>query len=77
MKNVWTVWPSLQKRIQSAKRRLVILDFDGTLAKIAKTPHEVVLKKNTITAPKSGKVVFIGFSDNQPVEYNQILLIIE
>jgi trehalose 6-phosphate phosphatase len=47
MKNVWTVWPSLQKRIQSAKRRLVILDFDGTLAKIAKTPHEVVLKKNT------------------------------
>ena len=38
---------------------------------------EAMKVMNTITAPKSGKVVFIGFSDNQPVEYNQILLIIE
>ena len=47
MRYVWSVWPSLQKRIQAAKRKLLILDFDGTLAKIAKTPQEVVLKKNT------------------------------
>lgn len=38
---------------------------------------EAMKVMNTITAHKSGKVVFIGFSDNQPVEYNQILLIIE
>lgn len=38
---------------------------------------EAMKVMNTITAHKSGKVVFIGFADNQPVEYNQILLIIE
>jgi len=32
---------------------------------------------NTITAHKSGKVVFIGFEDSQPVEFNEPLVIIE
>jgi biotin carboxyl carrier protein len=32
---------------------------------------------NTITAHKSGKVVFVGFEDGQPIEFNQLLLIIE
>ena len=32
---------------------------------------------NSITAHRSGKITFIGFEDNQPVEFNQILLIIE
>ena len=32
---------------------------------------------NSITAHKSGKVTFIGFEDNQPIEFNQLLIIIE
>ena len=38
---------------------------------------EAMKVMNTITAHKSGKITFIGFEDSQPVEYNQILLIIE
>ena len=32
---------------------------------------------NTINAEKNGKVVFIGFEDGQPVEFDQLLVIIE
>ena len=32
---------------------------------------------NTINAPKGGKVVFVGFEDGQPVEFEQLLVIIE
>ena len=38
---------------------------------------EAMKVMNTITAHKSGKIIFIGFEDSQPVEYNQTLLIIE
>ena len=38
---------------------------------------EAMKVMNTITAHKSGKVAFIGFEDNQPIEFNQLLLIIE
>ena len=38
---------------------------------------EAMKVMNSITAHKSGKIIFIGFEDNQPVEFNQILLIIE
>tara|TARA_Y100001947_G_scaffold151140_1_gene151011 strand:- start:199 stop:675 length:477 start_codon:yes stop_codon:yes gene_type:complete len=38
---------------------------------------EAMKVMNTIAAPKSGKVVFIGFEDSQPVEFNQLLVIIE
>ena len=38
---------------------------------------EAMKVMNTITAHKSGKVTFIGFEDSQPVEFEQILLIIE
>ena len=38
---------------------------------------EAMKVMNSITAHKSGKIIFIGFEDNQPVEYKQILLIIE
>ena len=38
---------------------------------------EAMKVMNIITAHKSGKIVFIGFEDKQPVEYDQILLIIE
>ena len=47
MKYAWSVWPSLQKRICSSKQKLLILDFDGTLAKIVKKPHEAALEKQT------------------------------
>ena len=38
---------------------------------------EAMKVMNSITAHKSSKITFIGFEDNQPVEFNQILLIIE
>ena len=38
---------------------------------------EAMKVMNTITAPKGGKVVFIGFEDGQPVEFEQLLVIIE
>ena len=47
MRYVWSVWPSLQKKICSKKNKLLILDFDGTLAQIAMTPREVVLENKT------------------------------
>ena len=38
---------------------------------------EAMKVMNTITAPKGGKVMFIGFEDGQPVEFEQLLVIIE
>ena len=38
---------------------------------------EAMKVMNTITAPKSGKIVFIGFEDGQPVEFDQLLVVIE
>ena len=38
---------------------------------------EAMKVMNTIVAPKSGKVVFIGFEDSQPVEFDQLLIVIE
>ena len=38
---------------------------------------EAMKVMNTINAPKGGKVVFIGFKDGQPVEFEQLLVIIE
>ena len=38
---------------------------------------EAMKVMNTITAPKGGKVVYIGFEDGQPVEFEQLLVIIE
>ncbi len=38
---------------------------------------EAMKVMNTIYAPKRGKVVFIGFEDGQPVEFEQLLVIIE
>ena len=38
---------------------------------------EAMKVMNSITAHKSGKVNFIGFEDNQPIEFNQLLVIIE
>ena len=38
---------------------------------------EAMKVMNTITAPKFGKIVFIGFEDSQPVEFDQLLVVIE
>ena len=38
---------------------------------------EAMKVMNTINAQKAGKVVFIGFEDGQPVEFEQLLVIIE
>ena len=38
---------------------------------------EAMKVMNTINAPRGGKVVFIGFEDGQPVEFEQLLVIIE
>ena len=38
---------------------------------------EAMKVMNTINAPKGGKVVFIGFEDGQPVEFEQLLVVIE
>ena len=38
---------------------------------------EAMKVMNTIAAPKAGKIVFIGFEDSQPVEFDQLLVVIE
>jgi len=38
---------------------------------------EAMKVMNSITAHKSGKISFIGFEDSQPVEFDQMLIIIE
>ena len=38
---------------------------------------EAMKVMNTIAAPKSGIVVFIGFEDSQPVEFDQLLVVVE
>ncbi|MBP9865506.1 MAG: trehalose-phosphatase [Candidatus Omnitrophica bacterium] len=45
MRSIVRAWPHLKPRIQSAKKRLLLLDFDGTLVPIAKTPDAVVLSR--------------------------------
>ena len=47
MRYVWSVWPALHKRIQSARRKLLILDFDGTIVPIAKTPDSVLFTRKS------------------------------
>ena len=38
---------------------------------------EAMKVMNSIVAHKSGKVVFIGFEDSQPIEFDQLLVVIE
>ena len=38
---------------------------------------EAMKVMNAITAHKSGKVAFIGFEDGQPIEFDQLLIVIE
>lgn len=47
MKSLWADWPKLKRVIRSRKKKLLLLDFDGTLAPIAQHPEDVVLNKKT------------------------------
>ena len=38
---------------------------------------EAMKVMNTINAEKNGKVTYIGFEDGQPIEFEQLLVIIE
>ena len=38
---------------------------------------EAMKVMNTINATKNGKIVFIGFEDAEPIEFEQLLVIIE
>ncbi len=46
MRSFTAAWPRLKRRIAAAPQKLLLLDFDGTLAPIAKTPDKVVLKRS-------------------------------
>ncbi len=41
MRLLWRDWPAIKKRLLSNKKKLLMLDFDGTLVSIAPTPDEV------------------------------------
>ena len=45
MKNLLKEWPAVKKRIKDAEKVLLLLDYDGTLSRIASRPHEAVLEK--------------------------------
>lgn len=49
MKSVWKEWPRIARRLGPDQRKLLLLDFDGTLASIQKTPGEVRLSQSTET----------------------------
>ncbi|MBA7514325.1 Trehalose-phosphate phosphatase [subsurface metagenome] len=43
MQHVFNVWQNIKKRLWSAKKVLLLLDFDGTLTPIVKRPREAEL----------------------------------
>jgi len=43
MRSLWTDWPAIHRRFGMAKRRLVCLDYDGTLTSIVKHPMQARL----------------------------------
>lgn len=47
MKYLWSEWDKLKNTFSSARDKLVLLDFDGTLVSIAQTPSEVFVKPQT------------------------------
>ena len=47
MRYLWSSWDKLKKGLESAKSRIVFLDFDGTLVPIAESPGAVRLSRET------------------------------
>lgn len=50
MNALWRYWPQLKETVQSQKKKLLLLDFDGTLTPIVRHPNDVLLDKRTETA---------------------------
>jgi trehalose-phosphatase len=50
MKSLWLDWPKLKRKVRSSKKKLLLLDFDGTLVPIAQHPQDVVLDQRTAKA---------------------------
>ncbi|HTL69896.1 MAG TPA: trehalose-phosphatase [Candidatus Eisenbacteria bacterium] len=47
MKPFGSDWPRISRRLGAAKKKLLLLDFDGTLVSIARTPSEVRFRDRT------------------------------
>ena len=47
MQHLLTVWPQVQQRLQKARRVLLLLDYDGTLAPIVDRPELASLPQET------------------------------
>lgn len=64
----------LMGRYRSAKRRLLLLDYDGTLSPFASRPEqakpdgELLTLLNRLTRPKNNRVVIISGRDRQTLE---------
>jgi trehalose-phosphatase len=48
--SLWRSWPQLKKSVSSQKKKLLLLDFDGTLTPIVSHPNDVVLDERTEAA---------------------------
>ena len=66
-----------------AEKRLSadVINFSAKQSSVSKGETLLIIEAmkvmNSITAHKSGKVVFIGFEDSQPIEFNQLLVVIQ
>ena len=47
MRPFWPAWPRLKNRIRSSRRKLLLLDFDGTLTPIVRNPDAVAVDEKT------------------------------
>lgn len=43
MRSLWLAWPRLEKHFYSKRKKLLLLDFDGTLAPIVKSPSRAAV----------------------------------
>lgn len=47
MKYFWKAWPAVKRKLEGRKK-LLLVDFDGTLVSIARTPDAVRLRRRTV-----------------------------
>ncbi|MBI3780365.1 MAG: trehalose-phosphatase [candidate division NC10 bacterium] len=50
MQWLWSRWPQVEERIRKSRHTLLLLDFDGTLARIVPLPKQVALPPSTKSA---------------------------
>jgi trehalose-phosphatase len=53
LKSLWDAWPRLEKYFTSKRKKLLLVDFDGTLAPIVKNPSRAVIE------PRSKKALSV------------------